>query len=59
MICQNCKQEKEELCKDDFCRECHATCSWEDCRTSTWEAWQLLNIYSREKILKIYPKAKI
>jgi len=34
--CSSCGRDATERCKDDYCRECHVSCSWESCIDGTW-----------------------
>lgn len=57
--CKSCNKKVNIVCKDGFCRNCHKTCSFNDCVTSTFEAKNLLKFRSKDEILKIYPNAQI
>lgn len=66
--CEGCRKDVSEVCKDGFCKDCHVTCSWEDCITGTFEARHYLTDARRagipakdvrEYVLRMYPKAKI
>jgi len=39
-ICAACNEEKEEVCGDGYCRECHVSLSFDDCVNGTWLARQ-------------------
>lgn len=36
--CWSCKAEceAEDLCADEYCRDCHVSCSFEDCVSGAW-----------------------
>ena len=60
MKCIICEKETDELCKDQICRECHITCSWDDCTNKTFEAKVLIsNGLDRDYVKTLYPKAEI
>jgi hypothetical protein len=58
--CAGCSKPKKELCSDDRCKECHVSCSWEDCTDGTWNARMLLSTgHPREEVKWLYPEARI
>ena len=59
--CSICDAKVVEVCtQGQACKECHVSCSWEDCMDQTWEARQQLKSgRTREEVLVIYPNARI
>jgi len=66
--CVNCGEWVTEVCGDGYCRNCHKSCSWEDCLTQTFQARSNLALAMRtgmtekeakEWVKTIYPNAKI
>lgn len=59
-ICAACNEEKEEVCGDGYCRECHVSLSFDDCVNGTWLARQnIAKGRSIESTKAIYPNAEV
>lgn len=59
MKCVSCKKEVDEICPDEFCRNCHVSISFEDCCDETWLAEQNLKKgRSIEETKQLYPNAR-
>lgn len=65
--CVNCGSWVKEVCGDGYCRDCHKSCSWEDCITDTFQARTnyalalgagLSKKEAKEFVKSIYPNAQ-
>ena len=57
--CHACKATNVEVCRNgNYCRECHVSCSWEDCMDQMFEARMLATYAPRAYVQKIYPTAR-
>lgn len=63
MVCVNCKRstKQEDLCPDDFCRDCHVSLTFEDCCDGTWAAQTRMagGMISQAQAREEYPNSRL